>query len=329
MFLGYIHYFRALAITFIVAGHSIDAFAWADPDLERWLRIFVSNGSVLFVFIAGYLFQHLSDRFEPKKYYLSKLKNVIIPYLLVSIPAIAIFVTILERETVWAGFYDYSVWEQIGLFYLTGEHLAPLWFIPMIALYYLVAPILVKADKSKAIYYCLPVLIIVSCFVDRGWPHISFIHFFPVFLLGMFCSKHKDVVNPLVSQSRVIVVTLLLTLLLAIIEFRWMQGTMTYVNLLQKLAMSILLLGVLVKVNSYLTSRFVAIMADASFGVFFIHSYILTSGKMLFSSVFGDLPEGNLFLYGLVAAFTLLVCTLIIMLVQKMFGKHSRLLVGS
>lgn len=55
MFLGYIHYFRALAIFFIVAGHSMDAFTWHSKDIERIIRIIFSNGSVLFVFIAGYL----------------------------------------------------------------------------------------------------------------------------------------------------------------------------------------------------------------------------------------------------------------------------------
>ena len=51
MFLGYIHSFRALAIFFIVAGHSIDFFLWPEnkQGLEKILRIFMSNGSVLFV----------------------------------------------------------------------------------------------------------------------------------------------------------------------------------------------------------------------------------------------------------------------------------------
>jgi len=65
MFLGYIHSFRALAIFFIVAGHSIDIFMWSiDSELERFLKIFFSNGTALFVFIAGYLFQHLSVKYQ-------------------------------------------------------------------------------------------------------------------------------------------------------------------------------------------------------------------------------------------------------------------------
>ena len=65
MFLGYIHSFRALAILFIVGGHCIDFFNWSEGSaaIERMLRILISNGSVLFVFIAGYLFQHLAIKY--------------------------------------------------------------------------------------------------------------------------------------------------------------------------------------------------------------------------------------------------------------------------
>lgn len=168
MFLGYIHYFRALAIFFIVAGHSIDAFTWHSKDIERIIRIIFSNGSVLFVFIAGYLFQHLLPKFTPYKYYKSKITNVIVPYILISIPAIIAFTAFVERQTVWEGFYDNTIFMQVGLFYLTGKHLAPLWFIPMISLFYVIAPLLEKTDKNKTIYYLLPAFILLSCFIGRG-----------------------------------------------------------------------------------------------------------------------------------------------------------------
>ena len=329
MFLGYIHYFRALAIFLIIAGHSIDVFAWDNVDIERLLRIFISNGSVLFVFIAGYLFQHLSSNFENKKHFKSKIKNVITPYFIISIPAIIIFVTILERDSVWAGFYNNSIFEQVGLFYITGIHLAPLWFIPMIAIFYVIAPILVKADKNKLIYFGLPLFITLSCFVGRGLPHQNFIHFFSAYLLGMYCSKFKDFVNPLISRNIFIILTLSLIMFFSLFEFWFMKGTMTYVNYLQKLAMSIFFLGLFIKFNSYLNSKFISVIADTSFGVFFIHSYLLTSGKLLYLKLNGEAALGSLILYFIVAVSTLLICTLIITQIKKVFGKHSKLFVGS
>lgn len=329
MFLGYIHYFRALAIFFIITGHTIDAFAWNDNDIERLLRIFLSNGSVLFVFIAGYLFQHLSGKFNTKKYLKSKLKNVITPYIIISIPAIAIFVTLLERDSVWPGFYSHSILEQIGLFYITGKHLAPLWFIPMICIFYILAPLLVKADKNKFIYLGLPLFIALSCYVGRGLPIQSFIHFFSAYLLGMYCSKFKDIVNPIISRNTLIAFTFSLILIFSISEFIFMLGTNTYFNYLQKLSMSLFFLGLFIKFNSHLNSKFISTLADTSFGVFFIHSYFLTSGKLIYQKVNGELATGNLALYFIVAIFTLLTCSYLITLIKKLLGQQSKLFVGS
>ncbi len=329
MFLGYIHCFRALAILFIVAGHSIDAFSWTSIDTERLLRIFISNGSVLFVFIAGYLFQHLSGKFSPKKYYRSKVKNVISPYFIISIPAIAVFVSLLERDSVWPGFYDRSVFEQVLLFYLTGKHLAPLWFIPMISIFYLAAPLLVYADKNRSVYYFLPLFVVLSCFVSRGLPPQSFIHFFSAYLLGMYCSNYKNSLNPLISSNLFIYTTLSFVLIFAAFEFLFMERTMTYVNYLQKLTMSIFFLGLFIKHNASLNSEYISTIANTSFGVFFIHSYVLTASKLLYKEYNGELPSGSLTLYCIVALSTLIICSGLVTFIKKICGKYSKLIIGS
>lgn len=328
MFLGYIHYFRALAIAFIVAGHAIDAFSWGDDATERALRIFVSNGSTLFVFIAGYLFQHLSPKYSPKSYFEAKLKNVILPYLIVSIPAIIVFALFIKRDGVWDGFYDNPVLLQVVLFYITGIHLAPLWFVPMIAIFYLVSPLLVYADKNSKSYYFLPLLIILSCLVNRGWPHESFVHFFSAYFLGMFFSRYKDRLNPIISKATVLFCALSAVLVFAAWEFYFSKGTMTYVNYLQKLSMSILFLGLFYRVNDSLDSRFISYIAEVSFGVFFVHSYFITGNKMMYEKLFQALPTGNLLVYALFALFTLLSCVLMMYLTKKLTGKNSRYLVG-
>ncbi len=330
LFLGYIHSFRALAIFFIVAGHCIDAFVWdGAEDVEKLLRIVISNGSVLFVFIAGYLFQHLSHKFETKKYYKSKLKNVITPYILISIPAIAIFVTIMQRDTVWAGFYDNSVVEQVFWFYITGKHLAPLWFVPMITIFYLIGPLLVHADSKKVFYYSLPLFIGLSCLVSRGYPHQSFIHFLSVYLMGMFCSKYKEQVNLFLQKWLVLAVGLFAILGLVYYEFFIAQGATSYINYTQKMIMALFFLGLLVRLSTRLDYKFIGVIADTSFGVFFIHSYILTGSKLLFAKLNGSVPVGNMFLYITSAVVFLLISMSLILMAQKIFGKRSRLLVGS
>ena len=330
MFLGYIHYFRAIAILFIVAGHSIDVLAWSeDRQLERIFRILMSNGSVLFIFIAGYLFQYLSNKYEIKKYYTSKAKNVITPYFLISIPSIFIFVAFIERDVMWTGFYDNPVWAQISLFYLTGKHLGPFWFIPMITIFYIIAPILIRADKNKLIYYMLPVFIILSCFIDRGLPHQSFVHFFSAYLLGMYCSKFRDSINPLISNNIFILLSLSLLLFLATTEFLYMEETMTYLNYLQKITMSMFFLGLLIKLNKHLNSKLVSTIADTSFGIFFIHPYLLFSVGLLQTKTQGHLLNGTIPSYILVTISVLLICSFLIVQAKKLLGDKSKYFVGS
>ena len=331
MFLGYIHSFRALAILFIVAGHTIDFFIWPENNLiiERLLRIFISNGSVLFVFIAGYLFQHLMGKYQTKKYLLAKFKNVIVPYFIVSIPAIIIFVAFIQRETVWFDFYNNPEWLQVVYFYLTGKHLAPLWFIPMISLFYLIAPLLVIADKQKHFYWILPATILVSCFVGRGLPLQSFIHFFSVYLLGMFCSHFKAKVNYILNRTAILILLTIVVFSLAFYEYFYMSGTMTYINYLQKMAMSLFFLGFFIKMGESLEFKIIHTIANTSFGTFFIHSYLLTSGKLCSEWLTGSKIQGNLLFYVGITLFVLLSCTGIIVVLQKLLGAKSRYLVGS
>ncbi len=331
MYLGYIHYFRALAIFFIIAGHSIDIFTWENSEnIEKTLRIYISNGSVLFVFVAGYLFQHLSNKYDIKKYYVSKIKNVLIPYFLISIPAIFVFVIVMERETVWLGFYDNPAWLQVVLFYLTGKHLAPLWFIPMIAIFYLIAPLLIRADKGNALYYSIPFFVVLSCIVDRGgFPTINFIHFFSVYLLGMACSKYKTKLNSIFDKAYFLYITATIVIVLGLIELFLINDSITYINYLQKITMSLFFLGLLVRYDSNLKSRLVSTIANVSFGIFFIHSYVITGSKLSYKAAFGELPQGNLLIYSLAIIATLLVCAAIIVVVKKIAGRNSRYLVGS
>jgi hypothetical protein len=319
-----------LAILFIVAGHSIDAFIWKDNyDTSRILRIFISNGSVLFVFIAGYLFQHLSNRYETKQYLITKLKNVITPYIIISIPAIVVFVVLMERESVWPGFYDASKLHQIASFYLTGLHLAPLWFVPMIALFYFAAPLLVKADKIKAFYYLIPVFIIISCLVHRGgMPYIKFIHFFSVYVIGMWCSHYKEKINPILSKSTVLLGLATLILSLAFYEYIYTKATMTYLNYLQKVTMSLFFMGVLIKAGPRLNYKFIDTVAHVSFGIFFLHSYVLTAGKLIYQKIFSVPPQGTVISYFTVLLLTMALTTLIVLLIKQITKNKSRYLVG-
>ena len=170
MFLRYIHSFRALAIVSIVAAHCIALFDWKSIPWQRHLVLsLIPNGTLFFVFIAGFLFQHLSHKFEYRRYLKSKLQNVLIPYVIVSMPMIA--AQALAQEGAFDPTYIHhwpTLAQNVGWSLLTGSHtLLHLWFIPMIAIFYLLAPLLLWIDRDGRAYYLLPLLLTVTVCVHR------------------------------------------------------------------------------------------------------------------------------------------------------------------
>ena len=209
MFLSHIHSFRGLAIIGIVGAHSIHSFDWTSDDLTFMvLDTLCNQSSIWFFFIAGLLFQHLSPRYETRKYLKNKLVNVITPYLILSIPAIYVSVWMIPQDSVPPEFYDYPQWAQIGIFLYTGKHLAPFWFVPTIALFYLVAPLLLRIDRTPRLYLLLPLLMLLSAYLGRGGlqgilgmplaaaPFSKAVYLFSVYVFGMFCGHyHQQVLD--------------------------------------------------------------------------------------------------------------------------------------
>lgn len=149
-FLTYIHNLRGLAILFVVGVHAGGyEHEWVShPGVNRFLDLIFDpsegNGTVLFLFIGGFLFQHLThNHFEYRKYLEAKFLNIILPYIIISIPLILIRInTSFHSLSLPEGFANRSPWEQFFYLLLTGTHMPPFWFISTIVLFYLTAPLL-------------------------------------------------------------------------------------------------------------------------------------------------------------------------------------------
>src|ERR1019366_3460625 len=129
MFLRYIHSFRALAIALVVAAHCISLFDWGHLGWQNQLiQSLIPNCTVFF--ISGFLFQHLSHKFEYRRYLKSKLQNVLLPFVIVSLPMIA------AQAVNQSGAFDPTCihhWptaaQNVAFSLLTGYHIMiPFWF---------------------------------------------------------------------------------------------------------------------------------------------------------------------------------------------------------
>jgi hypothetical protein len=196
-FLRYVHNFRGTAILFIVVGHTMQVVMWQDyPELRVFLNVVLQNGSVYFVFIAGFLFQYLSRKYAYKTYLISKLQNVLLPYFLISIPAILYW--LLRGGPGDVDIASFLYLPPLGkaiAFYATGDHLFTLWFIPMISLYYLLAPAFIWIDRHPRAYWIIPALLLITLYVNRTPENYIFptaIHFLSIYILGMVSSHYRE-----------------------------------------------------------------------------------------------------------------------------------------
>lgn len=331
MFLSHIHNFRAYAILGIVGAHSLHAFQWNDsPFVFEFFDTIFNQSSVLFFFIAGFMFQYLGDRFEKWAYWKKKFKNVIVPYLLLSIPSIYYYTTIGLQDNVWSGFYDYPLYKQAFYFLITGKHLAPFWFVPTIALFYMAAPLLIRADRDRRIYFLLPMFMMISFFIGRDGqygPINKAAYLFSVYLFGMFSSVYHDKILEFVKKYQWVLLGCILILIAGNLV---VDGKERYFQYALKVAMCPMLLFYFDRAESLVKGR-LDYLAHISFGIFFIHAYVLPVIKLIYLNLTGrtDFPEGNVVFYLMLVTFVTLSCMLIIWLCQKVTGKYSRMLLGS
>lgn len=323
-----IHCFRAIAITLIVFMHSIELFNWAkDTKTYDVLLLILTSTSVLFFFISGYLFQSLSDGFDYRSYLKRKFLNIILPYLILSIPAVILSVWFIPQEGMWDWFYDQPKALQVLLFYATGKHLEPLWFVPAVTLLYLISPLLLKIDHHPSVYWVIPLLLVLSVLIGRDGPtgplHKA-IYMLPAYIIGMFASHYRETLRPLLQRY----IWLLLAALGGVCYLLWFSEHPAGTQILFKILISLILWTMLGKVSK--TPPAISTIAYASLGIYFIHGYILGALRLVFTNIYGT-PNpfpGNLAYGAAATACVILFALLIIKTVQAIVGKRSRHLIG-
>lgn len=338
-FLRYIHNFRGFAIAIIVANHAITYLQLSsNGEINQTTRILVSNGTVFFVFIAGFLFQFLSLKYEYKTYLSKKIQYVLLPYLFISIPAITLCILgkgIIAPEWFSSLFSRWSIPAQILMYLLTGAHLTPFWFIPMISIFYIISPVLLWVDRHPKAYWILPTLLTITAIVPRpeynNNPMQAFVHFLSVYMLGMFYSHFEEKIFSFVQKRWLWLLAIFV--LLTVIEIIFIQR-FSAVNTLSKLILCILIIYFLRLNESHLPKLFhqsMGILAELSFGIYFIHDYFMFSYSMIFNSLRINLfwlQQPNLLNYSLSFFFALGGSVISLLLIRRILGKKSRYFVG-
>lgn len=216
MFITSFHYFRGISILFIIAAHvHVGNVEINNPVFTNLL----SGSTALFVFISGYLFQHLqNDNFNYSSYLNRKFKFVISPYLICSAPAI---VSIALSGDFHPLLGDVSTVEGSLINILTGRHITAYWYIPFSLLLFISAPIIIPfaSLKNKTQLSILCILSVFAILAHRPIgglnPFHSFIYHIPFYLLGIYSVVNRALIE---KTKHCNMLFLLLTVLLAYIQ---------------------------------------------------------------------------------------------------------------
>jgi hypothetical protein len=347
-FLEYIHNFRGLAILFIVGIHSIISIPWEGFSIVKSLLVGVfNNGTVLFVFIAGFLFYYLChNHFNYFQYLNKKLKYVISPYLIISIPAIVdkLFFDAGGHWWMTTEFQEASIFYKIFLMVITGRHSGILWFIPMIAIFYICSYLFRLFSKEKIFDYLVPVICILGLWTVRfGYhanPLISFVHFLPIYLLGMWVAKNRLKILSLnnfwlifLSVGYFVMTALEVYDIIPVnkyLELRDIKKIVFIFNL-SKLKAILLCFLLIIGFNKLNNLHFPLLnkTGNDSFGIFFLHLYIINIFQILFQKQLIPIKGLNTLSYLIYLLAIVLIAIVIIFFVKKVFGKNSRIIIGS
>jgi surface polysaccharide O-acyltransferase-like enzyme len=327
-----------VAIVAVVATHVNDLLEAPDDQalLQRVIYAVVQNGTVLFLFIAGFLFQHLSDDFSYRRYLRSKLTNVIVPYLVMSVPLL-----VYQRLT-GTGVFAAGGPGLLGV--VTAAQLpAPYWFIPMIAILYLAAPLLLALDRRPRAYWVLPPLLVAAMLCHR--PIVlthelhALIYFAPTYIAGMWLSRFRDQVLGFVDRALVpLIAACAAGLAVEVLVQRGggavfsvapfsMEHGIVDVDLPVKLVASFVLVALLRRFDAEVRAP-LAYLAGASFGVFFVHRQILeVLARAADRADAGFLLRGALGFVVLVPVATALSVG-VVWIARRVLGRFSRYVVG-
>ena len=355
MYLNSLNYFRAIAIIFIVAGHCLGIADFAFNTIAgKTVYNLITGGTTLFVFISGFLFHHVfSKRYDFKKFYVKKIKYILLPYVLLAL--VPILLSVFGKHYSGADLTNYyaprsGAWYDLYLIpilkhYATGSMFIAYWYIPFVMIVFAFAPLHMRFIqlKTKTQVLLVFVLLIIAMLMHRPLLYTNTIavfqavlYFTPVYLLGIICSLKKERIYDKFKSKEIYFLTTVIGLaILQVIvgeDGTYMKLPLEYngidIMIFQKLLLSLFFM---IWLHRFETKKItvLALIASSSFGIFFIHCLLIIAFIKI-KSYFGfSFPPNNPLIY--IAAITCitLISFLIVKVIQKIAPKHSRYIIGS
>ena len=349
-------FFRGFAIFLIVLGHcwgfGLQLNSNIVPDIFKnryayligYEEMIICGGSAFFVFISGFLFYNVFyiRGFNYKKFIKGKIKNVFFPYL------IMVFFLYIVTSFDGAKFENSSI--LIHNLFFAGA----LWYIPFIMAVFICSPIYLKfietTKRNQIILLTLCSLYSISTTRHDHNPVLSMMFWSVFYLFGIFIAQNYEKFKLIKKETFICICIALLAFATFIIAWRfdnrflinggtWDFKITTNPSVVIKLILCFIFLyaSLILKnstdIFSKATKRLLDFWAGYSFSIYFFHIiifYYLWNNRSAFEKFCKHMSgfEIHLFIYGL-AVTICIFSAFLALLIKKIIGKYSRMLIGS
>ncbi|WP_049631065.1 acyltransferase [Cellvibrio sp. pealriver] len=335
-------YLRGMAIAMIVLGHSIFL---SQPVFPALLENLLRGGTGLFVFISGFFFHRVFyPRFHYTDFIRKKARLLLIPFVIISLFALAIRMLGWWQDGLNIQQNLLNAWYTLR----NGYVLYPHWYIPFIFLTFLCSPlhaIYIRTPLSIQIFVLLT-FSLIALLMHRPQSNSNFlqslVYFTPYYLLGILFSQYEKPLRrfhwPLLYISVAVIATTALVQTYVLVHLgNYHKAPFTYegwdLQFIQILFGCIAMLALCRHIRPWLQQH-LCWLAELSFPIFFIHPLLtialeniaaLDAIKLYFpvTSI-----AASLFVFTLVFLIQFYGSAGVALVIQKVFKKHSKLIVG-
>ncbi|QKY11153.1 acyltransferase family protein [Janthinobacterium lividum] len=325
--------FRGMAILFVILSHTPSIQEMG--GIGKYLNFTLTDATTWFVFISGYLFCYLEvNKFNYMEYLLKKAKYVILPYFFFAFIALSLKLYVSQNILFDLTPVNYVLWSL-----LVGWAIVfPLWFIPMIVIFFLMTPVFNSLSKTKLLYVVTFFALIFSAFSSRPINNsnaiLAFLHFLGFYLFGVLAASNASALDNLSKSAKTIIITVSFFVFLISASLYFKQpkfppdffgglGLPNYISI-GKLA---LLIAIFFLFERFMNreNKILGYFAKISFGLFFVHGFVIYAfSKFMARNVFFS-EAGKIFLEVGVVFF---VSIAVVLIMKKVLKKRSRYVVG-
>lgn len=291
------------------------------------------GSTIYFIFISGFLFYYLSPKFTILRYYRNKLLNVMVPYVFMTS---VVLIVLTEAFIEPASSLSCSLKKILEVF-VYGKAQTQYWYMPFIALVFIISPLLLKIPKK--IFFKISLIAgLLPLLGTRTGIHVSvgqYLYFFPVYLQGMCLAMHYPGCIAVLNRRKNIFIAIAI---LASIVLFYLRGQERYVGLIniteslyyiQKLSITFLVMIGFEKLE-HRNIPILKSLATYSFAIYFTHLFVGNSfAKQYYYHFFIESP---FLIYPASIAYVIMVLFATLfgcMGIKKMLGSKARYFIGA